>query len=79
MMIRRFRPPLVCFQCRFPSGHNMGMEVVGRRPFGPLREAAKKRGPPPRSSPDLIPNSHLATRPHNKDGIRRDRTQIHHP
>lgn len=65
--------PLVCFLGRWTSGHNMGMEAAGRHPFGPLCAAVEKRGPPPPSSAGIIPNSHLAARPHNKDGTRRVR------
>jgi transposase len=56
---------------RFPSGHNMGIGGGRSSPLWPT-EAVKKRGPPPPSSPDPSPNSHLATRPHHKDGTRRD-------
>ncbi|HMB06963.1 MAG TPA: DUF1501 domain-containing protein [Isosphaeraceae bacterium] len=39
MRINSGRPlaPLVYFLRRFPSGHNMGIGVVGRRPTGPPR------------------------------------------
>src|SRR5512142_959465 len=57
------RHPLYVFYGRFPSGHNMGIAVVGRYPTG-LRGRKKARAATP-SPPDRSPNSHLATRPHN--------------
>src|SRR4029079_14204917 len=51
----------------------LGMGMVGRRPTGPRGRKKARAATPILSRP--IPNSHRATRPHNKDGTRRDLIQ----